>query len=53
LPKEINPARLLHALHAVYRGEAAISRALVTRLVSEFRDHGSRRRTVVSERVTT
>ncbi len=49
LPKDIDPARLPHALHAVYRGEAAIPRALVTRLVSEFRDHGSRRRTVVSE----
>jgi DNA-binding NarL/FixJ family response regulator len=49
LPKDIDPARLPHALHAVYRGEAAIPRALVTRLVNEFRDHGSRRRTVVSE----
>jgi DNA-binding NarL/FixJ family response regulator len=51
LPKDIDPARLPpHALHAVYRGEAAIPRALVTRLVSEFRDHGSRRRTIVSEK---
>jgi DNA-binding NarL/FixJ family response regulator len=49
LPKDIDPSRLPHALHAVYRGEAAIPRALVTRLVSEFRDHGSRRRTILSE----
>ena len=49
LPKDIDPRRLPHALHAVYRGEAAIPRALVTRLVSEFRDHGSRRRTILSE----
>jgi DNA-binding NarL/FixJ family response regulator len=50
LPKDVDPARLPHALHAVYRGEAAIPRALVTRLVSEFREHGSRRRTIVSEK---
>jgi DNA-binding NarL/FixJ family response regulator len=49
LLKDTDPARLPHALHDVLQGEAAIPRWLVTRLVSEFKDHGPRRRKVVSE----
>ncbi len=50
LPKAAVAAdRLGRALEAVLRGEAAIPRALVTRLAGEFRDHWPRRRTVVSE----
>jgi DNA-binding NarL/FixJ family response regulator len=49
LLKDTDPQRLPHALHAVVEGETAIPRWLVTRLVSEFRDHGPRRRAIVSE----
>jgi DNA-binding NarL/FixJ family response regulator len=49
LLKDIDRARLPHALKDVLEGRAAIPRPLVSRLVSEFRDHGPRRRAVVSE----
>ena len=49
LLKDINPARLPHALSDVLAGRAAIPRPLVARLVAEFRDHGPRRRPVVTE----
>lgn len=37
LLKDIDPARLPHALRGVLDGEAALPRALVTRLMEEFR----------------
>jgi DNA-binding NarL/FixJ family response regulator len=40
---------LRRALAAVLRGEAVIPRGLVTRLVAEFRDHGPRRRALVTD----
>ena len=49
LLKDIDPARLPHALSDVLAGRAAIPRPLVSRLVAEFRDHGPRRRPVVTE----
>jgi DNA-binding NarL/FixJ family response regulator len=49
LLKDIDPARLPHALRDAVEGRAAIPRRLVARLVAEFRDHGPRRRSVVSE----
>ena len=49
LLKDIDPDRLPHALIDALDGGAAIPRRLVARLVSEFRDHGPRRRSVVSE----
>ena len=47
LLKDIDPRSLPKALTAVVEGEAAIPRALVTRLLNEFRDHGPRHRTTV------
>ena len=44
LLKDMDPARLPHALRGVLSGEAALPRALVTRLVDEFRARGRRRR---------
>jgi DNA-binding NarL/FixJ family response regulator len=49
LLKDMDPARLPHALSDVLAGRAAIPRTLVSRLVAEFRDHGPRRRPVVTE----
>ena len=49
LLKDIDPDRLPHALNDAIEGGAPIPRRLVSRLVSEFRDHGPRRRPVVSE----
>jgi len=49
LLKDIDPRRLPHALSDVLAGRAAIPRPLVSRLVAEFRDHGPRRRPVVTE----
>jgi DNA-binding NarL/FixJ family response regulator len=49
LLKDIDPDRLPYALNDALEGGAAIPRRLVARLVSEFRDHGPRRRPVVSE----
>jgi DNA-binding NarL/FixJ family response regulator len=49
LLKDIDPSRLPHALSDVLEGSSAIPRRLVARLVDEFRDHGPRRRSVVTE----
>ena len=49
LLKGMDPVRLPHALKDVLEGGSAIPRPLVARLVAEFRDHGPRRRSVVSE----
>jgi len=49
LLKDIDPARVPHTLRDAVEGGAAIPRRLVARLVAEFRDHGPRRRSVVSE----
>ena len=49
LLKDIDPVRLPYALSDAFEGRAAIPRRLVSRLVAEFRDHGPRRRSVVSE----
>jgi DNA-binding NarL/FixJ family response regulator len=48
LLKDTDPKRLAPALADVLAGEAAIPRALVARLVGEFRDRGPRRRAVLS-----
>jgi DNA-binding NarL/FixJ family response regulator len=44
LLKDMDPSRLRHVLHGVTKGEAAIPRGLVTRLITEFRlrEHGRR-----------
>jgi DNA-binding NarL/FixJ family response regulator len=47
LLKGTDPERLPHALQDVVEGHAALPRALVSRLMSEFRDRGPRRRAVV------
>jgi DNA-binding NarL/FixJ family response regulator len=49
LLKDIDPDRLPYALSDALDGGAPIPRRLVARLVSEFRDHGPRRRPVVTE----
>jgi DNA-binding NarL/FixJ family response regulator len=49
LLKDTDPARLPYALKDVLEGGAAIPRPLVARLVKEFRDHGPRRRPIVTE----
>ena len=46
LLKDIDPDRLPYALNDAMEGGAPIPRRLVARLVSEFRDHGPRRRPV-------
>lgn len=43
LLKETSPERLPHALRGVMAGEAAVPRALVSRLIDEFRRRGGRR----------
>jgi DNA-binding NarL/FixJ family response regulator len=43
LLKDIDPERLPIALRAVLRGEAALPRRLVSRLIEEFRERGRRR----------
>jgi DNA-binding NarL/FixJ family response regulator len=48
LLKDMDPARLPHALADVLEGRAALPRALVARLIDEFRDRSPRRRTVVA-----
>lgn len=50
LLKDIDLDRLPHALRDVIAGESAIPRALVARIVEEFRDRGPRRRSVVDSR---
>jgi DNA-binding NarL/FixJ family response regulator len=44
LLKDIDPARLPHALHGVLQGEAALPRRLVALLIEEFRERRRRRR---------
>jgi DNA-binding NarL/FixJ family response regulator len=44
LTKDLDPERLPHILLDVLDGEAAIPRAMVARVVAEFRDRGPRRR---------
>ena len=44
LLKDIDPARLPHALRGVLDGEAALPRRLVTLLIEEFRERRRRRR---------
>lgn len=46
LLKDIDPDRLPHALEGVLRGEAALPRNLVARLMEEFRGRGRRRMTL-------
>jgi DNA-binding NarL/FixJ family response regulator len=48
LLKDVDVDRLLDALDDVMQEEPAISKELVSRLVSEFRDRGARRRSVVA-----
>jgi DNA-binding NarL/FixJ family response regulator len=43
LLKDTNPGRLPEALRGVIAGEAAVPRALVARLIHEFRERGTRR----------
>jgi DNA-binding NarL/FixJ family response regulator len=50
LLKDSNLDRLPEALIDALNGGAAIPRRLVARVIDEFRDHGPRRRAVVSER---
>jgi DNA-binding NarL/FixJ family response regulator len=42
--KDLNPRRLPRAVLAVANGEAAVPRALVGRIIDQFRDQGARRR---------
>lgn len=44
LLKDTDPDRLPHALQGVLGGEAALPRALVARVIDEFRERGRRRR---------
>ena len=48
--KDMDPARLPHALNGVVNGEAALPRALVARVVDEFRARGKRRSLSLSGR---
>ena len=50
LLKDSDLDRLPHALMDTLHGGAAIPRRLVAKVVAEFRDHGPRRRAVVTER---
>jgi DNA-binding NarL/FixJ family response regulator len=56
LLKETDPARLVQTLHGVLRGEGALPRSLVARLIAEFRTRESRddrRRALEREAQTT
>jgi DNA-binding NarL/FixJ family response regulator len=44
LLKDMDPARIPNALEGVLRGEAALPRALTSRVIDEFRHRGRRRR---------
>lgn len=44
LLKDMDPSRLPHALRGVLSGEAALPRALVARVIDEFRERGRRKR---------
>lgn len=48
LSKDTSPERLPNILRGVLRGEAALSRRLVARLIDEFRERGDRRRLTVA-----
>lgn len=50
LLKDTDPGRLPHALRGVIAGEAAVPRALVARLIHEFRDRGTRRLPLIGGR---
>lgn len=49
LLKDMDAARLPHALSDVLEGKAALPRELTARLVDEFRDRGPRRRRALAE----
>ncbi|HXG77024.1 MAG TPA: response regulator transcription factor [Gaiellaceae bacterium] len=49
LLKDMDPARLPHALLDVLEGKAALPRELTARLVEEFRDRSPRRRKALAE----
>jgi DNA-binding NarL/FixJ family response regulator len=49
LVKEMDPGRLGHALRRVLDGEAALPRALVGRVVEEFRDRQAHRRALADD----
>jgi DNA-binding NarL/FixJ family response regulator len=51
LLKDTDPDRLPFALRGVLSGEAALPRALVARVIEEFRDRGRRRRLPVLRRL--
>jgi DNA-binding NarL/FixJ family response regulator len=51
LLKDMDPARLGEALLGVLRGEAAIPRELMTRVVDAFRDRGDRRMRSAQDRM--
>jgi len=50
LLKDTDPGRLPEALRGVMAGEAAVPRALVARLIHEFRDRGTRRLSTIGGR---
>lgn len=50
LLKDMDPARLPHAIHGALRGEAAIPRWLAARLIDEFRERGRRRRLPIANK---
>ena len=50
LLKDTDPARLPYALRGVLEGEAALPRALVARLIDEFRDREQRRVSLLKRR---
>jgi two-component system nitrate/nitrite response regulator NarL len=49
LLKDVDPRSLPRTLEAVLAGEIALPRALVTRVIGEFRDRSARRRAVAAE----
>jgi DNA-binding NarL/FixJ family response regulator len=49
LLKDLDTTRLPHALLDVLDGQAAVPRALVSRVLDEFRDRGARRRSIVGD----
>jgi DNA-binding NarL/FixJ family response regulator len=53
LPKDIAPECMAAALRGVLAGEAALSRALVARLITEFRERIRRRRSGLGAPLTT
>ena len=50
LLKDMDPARLPHALADVLAGRGALPRVLTAKLIDQYRDRGARRRTVVAGR---